>query len=197
MRADTAAAGKLAAFPKIGDLAKAYLEIEGKQAVPGEGATAEELAAFWKRAGKPDAPEGYAFAKEEGGAVIAAAAHAANLTAGQADALYRGLAGQAAKQVQALQAERDRQMRETSAALQKEYGEAYQEKIQLLSRGLAAAGPNVAALLANSGLAWNAEIVKAMIAFGQMTAESGHARGGTATQPVKSVMDGGWYDYKN
>jgi hypothetical protein len=197
IRGNAELAGRLAKFSKIGDLAKAYLEAEGKGAIPGEGAAAEDVAAFWKKAGKPDTPEGYAFAKEQGGAAIAAAAHAANLTAGQAAALYQALTGQAGKQLEAVRAEQNRQMQETSAALQKEFGEAYPAKIQLLSRGLAAAGPNVANLLAGAGLAGNAEIVKAMIAFGQMTGESGSARGSVAPQPITSVKDGGWYSYKN
>jgi hypothetical protein len=192
-------AAKLAAFGKIGDLAKAYLEAEGKQtAFPQENAAAEEVAAFWKKAGKPDTPEGYGFIKEQGGAEIAAAAHSANLTAGQADALFKSLTGQAAQQLKAVQEGQARQIQETSAALQKEYGDKYPQKMQLLSRGLKAAGPNVSAILAKAGLAGNPEIVKAMIAFGDMTAESSAPTGGAVTgQPLTSVLQGGWYNYKN
>jgi hypothetical protein len=86
-------------------------------------------------------------------------------------------------------------MQETAAALRKEYGAQYEPKIEHLTRGLATAGPNVGRLLTEAGLAANPEIVKTFIAFGAMTAESGSTRGGGEAQPLKSIFEGGGFDY--
>jgi hypothetical protein len=197
---DTAA--KLAKFAKVGDMAKAFLELEGRAAsggVPGKDAAAEEVAAFWEKAGRPKTADGYAFAKdaEHAGAEFAAAAFGANLTAAQADAMFGALNGLAAQRLQASAQARQRQMKETAAALAAEYGSNYQEKMELLKRGITAAGPNVAAILEQAGLAGNPEIVKAFIAFGEMTAESGAPRGRGSGEPLKSVMEGGTFEFKS
>jgi len=201
LRENAETAARLARFGKVGDMAKAFLELEGKAAagfIPGKNATAEEAAAFWEKAGRPKTAEGYAFAKDkehEGGA-FAEAAFRANLTAAQAEALFGSLNEIGAAKMKEAAAERGRQMREASAALAAEYGSKYEEKIELLTRGLAAAGPNVGRLLSQAGLAGNPEIIKAFIAFGKMTAESGAARGGGAGESLKSVMDGGSFEFK-
>ena len=196
---DTAA--RLAKFAKVGDMAKAFLELEGKAAsggVPGKDAAAEEVAAFWEKAGRPKTADGYAFAKdaEHAGAEFAAAAFNANLTAPQADAMFKALNGLAVQRLQASAQARQRQMKETAAALAAEYGSKYQEKVELLKRGVAAAGPNVGAILEQAGLAGNPEIVKAFIAFGEMTAESGASRGTGAGEPLKSITEGGTFEFK-
>jgi hypothetical protein len=200
LRGNPEAAGKLAQFAKLGDMAKAYLDLAGKQsegiAIPGKDAKPEEVAAFWEKVGRPKTAEEYSFAKEQGAEAYAAAAHSANLTQAQAEALYKNLGDIAAKNIQAAQAEQLRQRQDTRAAMQKEYGSRYGEKIEILKRGLATAGPNVGALLAQAGLSGNPEIVKAFITFGELTAESGASRGGEAGQPLKSIKEGGMWDYK-
>jgi hypothetical protein len=198
MRGDPEAAAKLARFAKVGDMAKAFLELEGRPAVPGKDADPEEAAAFWEKAGKPKTAEGYAFAKDDGndGGVFAKAAFEANLTGAQADALYRRLNAAGAERLQAAERGREAQLKETAAALSEEYGSKYQEKMELLARGLAAAGPNVGGLIRQAGLAGNPEIIKAFIAFGKMTAESGSSKGGGAGEPLKSVHDGGSFEFK-
>jgi hypothetical protein len=194
-------AEKLAKFAKVGDLAQAYLELEGKTGVtlPAQDAAPEAVAEFWGRLGKPKAAEGYSFAadKNRQGEVFAQAAFAANLTEAQAAAMFKGLGETGERQAQALNEARQRQHTETVASLQKEYGSRYPEKMELLTRGLMTAGPNVANLLSQAGLSGNPEIVKAFIAFGEMTAESGGAKGGNAGgQSMKPLSEGGSLDYK-
>jgi hydroxymethylglutaryl-CoA reductase len=88
------------------------------------------------------------------------------------------------------------QQAETAAALEKEYGSRYKEHMEFLTRGLAAAGQNVARLIADAGLSGEMEIIKAFIAYGKMTAESGANRGSEAGASLQSVFDGGTFDYK-
>jgi hypothetical protein len=197
--ADTAA--KLAKFNKVGDMAKAFLELEGKAAsggMPGKDASPEEAASFWEKAGRPKTADGYAFAgdKENEGSAFAQAAFSANLTAAQAEALFKNLNEFGAKKLEVFEREKNSRIKETAAALAAEFGSKYQQKMEFLKRGLAAAGPNVGNLIGQAGLAGNPEIVKAFIAFGEMTAESGASRGGAAGDPMKSIMEGGTFEYK-
>jgi hypothetical protein len=182
LRGNRKYAESLAKFAKVGDMAKAYLDLEAK--LPAAAA--------------PESAEGYSMAKdkEHGGDVFASAAREAKLSGVQADALYRILAEEGAKSLEAAKAAQERQMREADAALRKEYGGRYEEKIELLTRGLAAAGPNVGRLLTQAGLSGNPEIIRAFISLGELTAESGSTRGGEAGRPLKSIMDGGSFEYK-
>jgi len=195
-------AGRLAKFGKIGDMAKAYLDLEGKAAgvvIPGKDAKPEAVAEFWEKAGRPKAANGYSFANdaESNGAAFAQAAFAANLTEAQAAAMLKNLNDIGAVNQKAFQEKIQIKQRETAIALEKEYGSKYKENMEYLTRGLNAAGPNVAKLLTGAGLSGEIEIVKAFITYGKMTAESGATRGGEAGAAIKSIMDGGSFDYKD
>jgi hypothetical protein len=201
MRDNPELAAKLAKFGKLGDMAKAYFELEGKAAgvaIPGKDAAPEAVAEFWEKVGRPKAADGYSFAKDKDhdGASFAQAAFTANLTEAQAKAMLKGLNEIGARNAQAFREAQMRQIAETSKALEKEYGSKYPENMELLKRGLTNAGPNVARLLTQAGLSGEPEIVKAFIAYGKMTAESGASRGGDASASLKSVFDGGSFDYK-
>ena len=202
MRDNPDFAAKLAKFPKLGDMAKAYLELEGKPqgiAVPGKDATAEAVAQFWEKIGRPKQADGYSCAKdkESDGEAFAQAAFAANLTDAQAAAMLKGLQESGKRKHQEYMDGLKRKQAETAAALEKEYGAKYKENMELLSRGLAAAGPNVARLLANAGLSAEPEIIKTFVAYGKMTAESGTPRSGDADISLKSVLEGGQFEYKD
>jgi hypothetical protein len=88
------------------------------------------------------------------------------------------------------------QMKEAGAALKTEFGSKYQEKMELLKRGIEAAGKNVGNILHQAGLTGNPEIIKAFIAFGEMTAEGGSLRGKGAGGALKSVEDGASFEFK-
>jgi hypothetical protein len=187
----------LAEYQKVGDMAKALLDLKGKAGVtlPGEGAGAEELAAFWEKLGRPKEAAGYSFAGDADNAEIARIAHAANLTEAQAAALFQQLKSFGTSRLQAAQQAQTAELIATEQALKTEFGGRYPEKIELLKRGLAAAGPNVAPALRKAGIAGNADIVRAFIRYGEMTAESGGARGGPA-EKVRSLMEGGTFSYQ-
>jgi len=195
-------AAKLAKFTKVGEMAKAYLELEGKQtgiAIPGKDAKPEAIAEFWEKVGRPKAADGYSFAKDRDndGMAFAQAAFGANLTETQAAAMLKNLQEIGQKNAAAWKSASERKLTETAAALEKEYGSKYKENMELLTRGLAAAGPNVAKLLGQAGLSGEPEIVKAFIAYGKMTAESGSTRGGNADASLKSVFEGATFDFRN
>jgi hypothetical protein len=109
--------------------------------------------------------------------------------------MFKNLEEIGTQRMRAAQQAQEQQVKETATALASEYGSKYEEKMELLARGLAAAGPNVGTLLNQAGLAGNPEIVKAFIAFGHMTAESGAARGGGTGEPMQSVFAGGSFNY--
>jgi len=189
-------AAKFAKFPKLGELAKAYLDLEGKTAgvvIPGKDATPEAVAQFWEKAGRPKTADGYSFAKDKDaeGAAFAAAAFLANLTEVQAVSMMKSLNEIGAKSCKAHQERLKQKQAETAAALKKEYGSQFKVNMEHLTRGLAVAGPNVGKLLANAGLTGEPEIIKAFIAYGKMTAESGFSQGDGAGASLKSIEDGG------
>jgi hypothetical protein len=187
----------LAEYQKVGDLAKALLDLKGKAGVnlPGENAGPEELAAFWEKMGRPKAPEDYSFAKDAENAGIAKMAHAANLTESQAAALLEQMKSFGTARMRAALDAQTAELAETERTLKAEFGSRYAEKVEFLKRGLAAAGRNVGAALQNAGIAGNPDIVRAFIRYGEMTAESGGARGGGTTGPLKSIYEGGGFDY--
>ena len=180
MRDNPETVSKLAKYQKIGDMAKTIMELEGKAAD--------------NAADIPKTAEDYSFAKdkESGGDSLAQVAHRASLTAEQAETVYKSIKELGTARMQAMAQAQQRQLLETEAALKTEYGAKYAEKIELLTRGLDAAGPNVGNLLRQAGLAGNPEIVKAFIALGETTAESGSTRGnGAAGSPFVPTSEGG------
>jgi len=196
MRDNPEIAAKFAKFGSIPDFAKAYLELEGKSGgivLPGKDATAEAVAEFWEKAGRPKTADGYSFAKDKNSdnATYATAAFAANLTETQAAAMLKGLQEIGTLNQKALHDRLQQKQTDTVAALEKEYGSKYKENMEMLKRGLTAAGPNIAKLLSGAGLSAEPEIIKAFIAYGKMTAESGFSKGGGAGASLKSIEDGG------
>jgi hypothetical protein len=187
----------LAEYQKVGDMAKALLDLKGKAGInlPGESASPEELAAFWEKLGRPKEAGGYSFAKDAENADIARMAHAANLTESQAAALFERMKSFGTARMREMRQAQDTELRETERALKAEFGSRYPEKAEFLKRGLAAAGKNVGAALQNAGIAGNPDIVRAFIRYGELTAESGGARGGSADRQ-KSLMEGGTFNYQ-
>ncbi|MDR2184990.1 MAG: hypothetical protein LBO80_04905 [Treponema sp.] len=192
---------RLAKFQKLGDMAASYLELEGKLGkaalIPGKNAPAEEREAFWRKLGKPEAKEGYAIAKQENGDAFLDAAYAADLTDGQASAVFERIKQLGEAQIAAAREKQAQQLAETEAALKSEYGGRYPEKIELLKRGLKIAGEDAGPLLNGAGLAGHPGIVRAFITLGELTAESGspRSRGGGAEAP-RSIRDGARFSFK-
>jgi hypothetical protein len=180
----------LSGFEKLDDFTKSYFELTKKSDIPGDKATPEEKAAFWKKLGHPEKPENYAVAKEQGAETFIAAAHAARLTDEQAVALWKNVSEGQARQLAATQQAQIKELAATDAAMQKEYGDKYNDAIEYLKRGMG--NGELRATLVNAGLAGNPLIVKAFIALGQVTQESGSPPSNTVpAQGMKSIFEGG------
>jgi predicted secreted protein len=180
----------LAGFEKLDDLAKGYLELQNKSDIPGDKATPEEKAAFWKKLGYPEKPESYAVAKEQGAETFIAAAHTAHLTDEQSTALWEAVSEGTARQRAASQQAQVKELAATDAALQKEYGDTYNRALEFFNRGVGSG--EVKNLLMQAGLAGNPQIVKAFIALGEAAQEPGSPKSDALPgQGMKSIFDGG------
>lgn len=195
----------LSKFEDISGLASSYLELEKKlgtmQTIPGEKATKEELDAFYKKLGKPEAAEKYSFKQEEEAEkLLAKAAYDANLSDAQAKQIYDFLHKAGSEQQNRIKEYIQKQAQETDAALKKEFGNQAEEKISNYTKALKAFGTSeVMARLEETGLAFNADVVKMFIRIGEALGESRTVTGGgnANTKGIKSVKDGGSFSFFN
>jgi hypothetical protein len=184
----------LSGFEKLDDFTKSYFELSKKSDIPGDKATPEEQAAFWKRLGYPEKPENYAVAKEQGAETFIAAAHAARLTDEQSTALWKNVSEAQARQLAAIQQAQAKELAATDAALQKEYGDKYNLALEYFNRGVG--NGELKAVLMNAGLAGNPRIVKAFITLGEASQESGSPKSdGLSGGEMKSIFEGGGFKY--
>jgi hypothetical protein len=203
--ADQKVIGALSAFKSLDEFVQAYLDARaesgaGAVPLPGKDSGPEEVRAFYERLGKPKEAAGYRFAKDEPG--LAQAAFEANLTAGQAEALYARSLAQAEALRKGIRAENARDIQAADAALQKEYGDRYDEALVFFGRGI---GNNpktgelspTARALTQAGLVGKPEIVRAFIELGRALSESGAAGGRSAAGLPDSVMAGRGFSYKD
>jgi hypothetical protein len=184
-------AGKLAAFEKLDDLVKGYFEAQGRSDIPGADAKPEELAAFWKKLGCPEKPEGYTIAKEQNAGTFISAAHAARLTDEQASALWKTVSESTARQLSAVQEAQAAEIAAADALLQKEYGEKYGYALEMFKRGVG--DGELKARIINAGLAGRPEIVKAFIALGESLQESGSPKSGNPPGATRDYMNEAWF----
>lgn len=193
---DAAKADRLSKFEKIGDLANAFMELEGKLGntlvKPGENASNEEREAFYKALGKPETADKYDI-KGENTDIFRKMAYENNLTNDQAKAIWNSMQ-ELGKNMQAAQKTAyEQQAKETQNALIAEYGKDYPTKIEMLKRGVANyGGEAVAAKLQNAGLLADADVVKLFIRLGEESSEAS-AQGKTKGKAdgYKSIQNGG------
>ena len=193
----------LAKFEDISSLASSYIELEKKlgsmQAIPGKKATKEELDAFYKKLGKPEAADKYGFKQEwEAEKRFAQAAYEANLSDAQAKSLYAFFhkigEDQKAQFAESLKS----QAQETDAALKKEFGNKAGEKIQQYTKALKTFGTDsVFSQLEQTGLAYHADFVKMFIKIGEALSESRTVTGGgnANAKGITSARDGGTFSF--
>ena len=179
-------------FKSFNDLASSYVSLQkmlGKKGVtvPGENATPEEVAAFRKALGVPESPEGYQLKPEqlpegltwddELAKGFAEIAHKHNIPAAAMKELAeRFVASEAAKlelMAQAAQAE----LEQGRAELQKEYGGAFKERIQLATRVA-----NMVGLDPESPGLRDPNVVRALVRIGNLLSEDRIAQLGNALQ---------------
>jgi hypothetical protein len=182
-------AGKLASYEKLDDFAKSYFELAGKSDIPGKDAKSEDVAAFWKRLGYPEKPENYTVSKEQNAGTFLSAAHAARLTDEQATALWKSVSEQTTRQMNAFKEQQAAEIAATDTALKKELGDNYPQAIELFKRGVGKS--TVFAQLQQVGLAGKPEIIKAFIALGEQSNESGSPKSDSFSGE-RDFMNGKW-----
>jgi hypothetical protein len=194
-------ARELASFEKLEDLVKAHFDLRKQYAVPGKDAKPEDVAAFWKRLGYPEKPEGYTLATDKSAKAFLAAAHAARLTDEQASGLWKEVSQNQAQLLSSRQEAQRAELAATLDGLKKEYGEQFNYAVELFDRAVGNTGTKNSPLmnrLLQAGVLGDAAVIKAFIALGEANQESGSPRGGGREgQPQKSVTEGGWYPYNN
>jgi hypothetical protein len=192
-------ARELAPFEKLDDLVKAYFDQKRKSAVPGKDAKPEEVEAFWRQLGRPEKPEGYSLAKEENTGTFLAAAHAAGLTDEQASRLWRETSSIQTRILAEREAAQKAEFAASMEALRKEHGDHFKEAIELFDRAVGNTGKDISPLmgrLLDAGLIGDQSVIKAFIALGQAQREASSPPSGSPPPGgVKSVIEGGWYDY--
>jgi len=194
----------LSKFEDISGLAHSYIELEKKQGsmhtIPGEKATQEELDAFYKRLGKPEAADKYSFdQKYEAEKRFAEAAFKANLSDKQAKELYDFILNIGESQKNQYGELLAKKAQETDALLQKEYGNLFEQKIGNYTKALKLlGGGEVMKQLEETGLAYDPGFVKLMINAGEALGESKAVIGnGTTPNGIKSAREGGTFSFFN
>lgn len=194
----------LSKFEDISGLAHSYIELEKKQGsmhtIPGEKATQEELDAFYKRLGKPEAADKYSFdQKYEAEKRFAEAAFKANLSDKQAKELYDFILNIGESQKTQYGELLAKKAKEADALLQKEYGNLFEQKIGNYTKALKLlGGGEVMKQLEETGLAYDPGFVKLMINAGEALGESKAVIGnGTTPNGIKSAREGGTFSFFN
>ena len=189
-------AEKLSKFEKIGDLAANYLELEKKLGSsivkPGKDASPEEMEAYYRALGKPESADKYSIEGDDA-EMFRKMAYENNLTDEQAKAFFKSLQEVGNNAIAQQKAAFDAQAKDTQAALQKEYGNDYPTKIEMLKRGVAAyGGEKLGAKLQQAGLLGDYDVVKMFILLGEQSAEAG-SPGNTKGKAdgYKSIQQGG------
>jgi hypothetical protein len=148
---DIRAEPSLGTVKNLSGLVKSYVNAQkmigrDKVALPGENATEGEIRAFYQRLGVPEDPKGYKFdapALPEGMAInekvdnwFREAAHKHGLTPKQAGALYAEFNGLQAGEFSERQSQEQATVAEAEASLKKEWGTAFDQKLELAKRAV-------------------------------------------------------------
>ena len=198
MRSDS----ELAKFQNLKELASAYKELAKAKAgveLPGADAKPEDVQAFFEKLGKPKTADGYDIVAADGTETEAfrKAAYDANLTANQAKAVFTALEKHGREMVEAHEAAVKRQFEETDAALRKEFGDKYGEKMEILCRGVNAfGGQPVQQKLSQAGLSFDPDIVRMFLRLGEISAEAGSVTPGAQGNAYRTTAEGGTFAFK-
>ena len=191
---------QLSKFQKIGDLAKSYSALEKKMGssinIPSEESSAEEIASFYSKLGKPESADGYEIEGEKS-KPFKDIAFINNLTNKQAKGMFEGLAQIGAAAEQAAAENLAKIAQESDKQLHAEWGNDYSTNLEYLKRGIAAYGGNsLGAKLKASGLLYDADIVKMFALLGRQSAESGAPSKGTGGKSdYIPTSEGGTFNY--
>jgi|GEM_PF-844149 len=199
-------------FTSIGALAKSYRNLEqmlarqDRVAVPAEGASEEEVAAFYAKLGRPESPDGYelpvpeelkefeGLRSEEEVAAFRKAAHEAGLTPKQVQAVAQAHYAQVQGAIAQLKEAQTKARDEAISELAKGWGtsaesEGFKQHIAQARAGAKVLGIDAATLAASPELSSNPHFIRAMHRAAQMAGEKpavaareGQALSGNAIQ---------------
>ena len=179
---------KLTQYKSISELAKAYREAEGKLGkaviVPGDKASAEEMAAFRKAVGVPEKPEDYKLEKVklpgqveldgEWNKELKALAHKLNLSQGQLGGLHEWYFNNLAAEMQLVKTTAE----QAHQTLRKEMGADYDAGKTYMKRAVDKfLTPEVEVLFNRSGLGNHPGILKMFVTIGKTMGEHVFAEG--------------------
>lgn len=186
-------------FGKISDLAKSYSELEsklGKSIVkPGKDASDEEREAFYQALGKPKSPDKYSI-KDENAKEFLDIAFKNNLSDDQAKALYEDFTGLTANAINEARLRKAANAKATDDALRAEWGNKYEAKITMLQRGVNAyGGKALGEKLKNSGLLFDADIIKMFVKLGEEAADAGTAGKTAGGESYVPTAEGGQFSW--
>jgi hypothetical protein len=204
LHGDLKTESKLTQFKSVDDLGKSYLELErklGKSIVmPGEGATAEDVAAFRKAIGTPEKPEDYKLEKVElpnnveldgeWEKELRELAHKLNLSQAQLGGLHQWYFKNLASEMQVVKTTAE----QAHQALRKEMGSEYDAAKTYIKRAVDKfLTPEAELLFARSGLGNHPDILKLFLAIGKGMGEHLFAEGtpppATETKPFGKRSD--------
>ena len=157
----------LTSFAKIGELGKAYVDLQGKLdssiALPGKDATEEDLRQFWNRLGTPEAPDGYELklpdrvrnekAFQDLQAKFQENAHLSGLTKAQAQKLFDREVSSSVQMYEAQVQKRARDQEKAIEGLKSKWAEDYDANIEKARRAAKQfLTPEIAKVLDENGL---------------------------------------------
>lgn len=192
-------------FKSPADLLKSYVNLEktigkDKIALPGKDAKPEEIKAFFAKLGVPESPDGYKLPDvklpESAGTInpnvqkeFLAKAHEIGLTPQQVSALYEWQAGSITSALSQKEAAAAESVQKSEAALRKEFGRAYDEKISTAKKVIAAFGDDGMKEVIAGEIGNNPAFVRFLAKIGSSLSESGFKGvGGVSTFTMTPEM---------
>jgi len=195
----------LSQFDKLDKLARTYKDTRGKlseaekrlaetTAIPGKDATPEQISAFWKAMGRPDAPGGYQFDRSGELSELptlpgldeftADLYHRMNLPKDVAEALWKENGKKTTQLMSAIKAQREEAAQAGVMELEKLWGrEAPQKREELLQVAKKSMDPNDFQQFSESPLANSASFLNWMSGFKKYMSDSPIITGSGAAGP--------------
>lgn len=198
----------IAKYAKPSDLAKGYSELVKKLGstvqIPGSSSTEEERAAFYKRLGLPESPEGYELSDivlpdglqrtQEGDAEFKKFVHSLKLTKEQTKGLHEWWMKRASEAVVAQRDAAKRRADEQDAAIKSAWGSGYEANRAAVSKVIQLGGDKFVEKM-NSGPGKDPDILLGLLAISKQFADETLVAGrverpkGKGTVPAGFVFD--------
>ena len=201
---DLKSAKSLASIKSVEDLAKGYVNAQSVVGRRFEDLTPEQLSEYYTAQGRPETPDGYNFEVPEGLQVdkdiqdwYKQKAHELGLNETQAKSMYEDFAKMEAEKVNQAAELQAIEMEKQAEQLKKDFGPAFDERVELANRALKEFGGDEAIQqLAEMGLSNNPTVVKMLANAGMMLAEGKFTEGsstgkfGMTSEEATQKIDG-------